>query len=80
MDLKVETYQSQPPGVLVIPQIPSEVLVTHEFENQGKWVFLGRINPDKRHENVVIIVEVTACQRFLEQPLQVTLSKQNTLR
>jgi len=51
--------------------------VTHEFENEGKWVFLGRINPDERHENFATVTEVTVCQCFLEQPLRVKLSKQN---
>jgi hypothetical protein len=49
-DLTVETYQFQPPGILVIPQVSSEVLVIHEFENEGKRVLPGGINPDKLHE------------------------------
>ena len=51
----------------------------HKFENEGKRVPLGGIYAEKRHENLVIVAEATACQRFLEQPLQVTFSKQSTL-
>ena len=76
----MELYQIQPPDVLVILQIPAEVLVIYEPEDEGERVLPGGINPDEWHENLVIVTEATACQRFLEQPLRVTFSKQNTLR
>ena len=72
----MEAYQIQPPDILVILQVCSEVQLIHEFENEGKRVLPGGINPGERHENIVTVSEATARQRFLEKPLRVTFSKQ----
>jgi len=73
----MEAYQIQPPDILVIPQVRSEVQSVHEFEKEGERVLPGGINPGEWHENIVTVGEATACQRrFLEQPLRVTFSKQ----
>jgi hypothetical protein len=63
-DPKVKTYQFQSPDILVVPQIPSEVLAIHEFENEGKRVFSGGINPDERYEILVHVAETAAYQHF----------------
>jgi len=76
----MEAHQFQPPDILGILQVLSEVLVVHKPENEGKRVLPGGIDPDEWHENLDIMVEAAACQHFLEQPLRVTFSKQNTLR
>jgi len=78
--LTAETYQFQPSDILGIPQIPSEVPAAHEVENEGEWVFPGGINPNERHETLVIVAEATVCQHFVVQSLPVTLNKQNILR
>ena len=53
--------------------------MVHEFENEAEWVLPGRIDPDERHETFVIVVEETACQCFLVQPLQGRFSEQGSL-
>ena len=53
--------------------------MVHEFENEGEWVLPGRIDPDERYESLVIVVEVTACQCFLVQPLRGRFSEQGSL-
>ena len=68
-------YQLQPPNALVVPQTPSEVKTIHECENEGKWVFLSRINANERHETLATVVETAACQCFLVQPLPVAFSE-----
>ena len=71
----METYQFRPPDILVVPQIFSEVLVIHELEDEGEWVFLGGINPQEWDETLAAIAETTARQRFIVQPLWVTVSR-----
>ena len=53
--------------------------MVHEFENKGEWMLPGRIDPDERHETLVIVVEATACQCFLVQPLWGRFSEQGPL-
>jgi len=73
----MEAYQIQPPDILVILQVCSEVQLIREFENEGERVLLGGINTGEWHENIVTVGETTACQRhFLKQPLRVTFNKQ----
>ena len=79
-DLVMESYQLQPGNILVVLQIISEVLAIHKFENEGKRMFRSGINPNERYETPGILVETTARQDFLVQPLPVTFSEQNTLR
>ena len=74
------TYQLHPPDIRVVSQMLSEVQLIHKLENKGEWVFTSRIDPNEWYKNVVVVVETAACQRFLEQPLRVTFSKQNILR
>ena len=76
----MESYQLQPGDILVVLQIISEVLAIHKFENEGKRVFPSGINPNERYETLGVVIEATACQGFLVQPLSVTFSEQNTLR
>jgi len=34
----VGAHEFTPPDILVVPQIPSEIEVIHELENEGQWV------------------------------------------
>lgn len=77
-DTMMETHQLQSSNVLIIPQVPSEVQMVHKFENEAKRVFPSRIDPNERHEILVVVVEATVYQCFLVQPLRVTFSEQNS--
>jgi len=75
----VEPYQLQPGGVLVVPQIASEIRMIHKFENESEGVFPSGINCNERYEILVIVVETTVHQCFPVKPLLVTFSERNTL-
>ena len=77
VNLTMDTYQFWPLGTLVVPQMFSEVLVIHELEDEGEWVFLGGINPHEWDETPAAVAEATTNQHFLVQPLRVTMSSLN---
>jgi len=50
----------------------------HELKNEGKRVFLGGINTNKRYETLAVIAEVAACRRFPKEPLPAIFREGNT--
>ena len=79
-DAAMETYRLQSPDIFVVPQIPFEVQMIHELENEGKWMFQSGIKANERYETLLLVAEAAACQRFLVQPLLATFSERNTRR
>lgn len=63
------SYQLQPGGFRVIPQIISEIQMLHKFEDESEGVFWGGINRNERNENFTTVVETTAHQCFPVHPL-----------
>ena len=60
LDARMEAYQIYPSGFPVVPQIHSEVRLVHELKNEGKWVFLGGINANKRYKALATVIEAAA--------------------
>ena len=65
----VGTHKFTPPNILVVPQVLSEVQIIHEFEDEGQGMLGCGVHSDKWHD--VPVLEATACQRFLVEPLRV---------
>ena len=63
----VGPYQFKSPGILIVPQILSEIEVVHEFKNKSRWMLGTRIYTDKRYD--VRAPETATRQRFFVEPL-----------
>jgi hypothetical protein len=69
VDRTLETYKPASVGILVVPQILSEVLLIHELENEPKWVFGGRVHSDERDN--VLVPETATRQCFFVESLPI---------
>lgn len=67
--MTAETYQLQPGGVRVVPQVVPEIKALHKFKDESKGVCWGGVNRNERDEIFVTFVEATAHQCFPIHPL-----------
>jgi len=63
----VRAHKFTPPGILVVPQILSEIEVIHELEDESQWVLGGGVHSDKWND--IPVLETTTRQCLIAESL-----------